>query len=336
MAVTRKQVAQRAGVSEATVSYVVNNGPRPVAVGTRERILAVIEELGYHPSDVARSLRLQRTSTIGLILPDTANPFYGEIARIIENASYSEGHTVILCNSNLDPVREREYIHILRAKRVAGLVIIPTSAEGLELLRDANICTVVLEYETEGAYCLVADDFQGGRIATEHLLKLGHRRIGCITRARDTSSSRNRVQGYRTALENAGVCLEQNLIVETEASIGVGEAATFHLLDQPQPPTAIFAHSDVIALGALSAIHKRGLRVPDDVSVVGYDDIDEAPYFNPPLTTIAYPKQAMGEGAARLLIDLIQNPKSPEPHITVLETLLIERASTAPLKQCSG
>src|SRR5262249_13773745 len=199
MGVTRKQVAQRAGVSEATVSYVVNNGPRPVAAETRSRVLAVIEELGYHPSDIARSLRLQRTSTIGLILPDTANPFYGEIARIIENAGYAEGYTVILCNSNLDIAREREYIHILRAKRVAGLVIIPTGVEGLELLRDTNICTVVLEYEIAGAYCLVADDFQGGRAATEHLLKLGHRRIGCITRAGDTSSSRKRVQGYRKA-----------------------------------------------------------------------------------------------------------------------------------------
>jgi LacI family transcriptional regulator, galactose operon repressor len=336
MAVTRKQVAQRAGVSEATVSYVVNDGPRPVAAATRDRIQAAINELGYHPSDIARSLRLQRTSTIGLILPDTANPFYGEIARIIENASYAEGHTVILCNSNLDPVREREYIHILRAKRVAGLVIIPTGAEGLELLRDTNICTVVLEYEIEGAHCLVADDFQGGRAATEHLIGLGHQRIGCITRAGDTSSSRNRVQGYREALKAAMLPVDRNLIVETETSIGVGEAAAFHLLDQPEPPTAIFAHSDVIALGALSAVHKRGLRTPEDISVVGYDDIDEAPYFNPPLTTIAYPKQAMGEGAARLLINLIQNTTPLEPHITVLETVLIERASTAPPRQRSG
>src|SRR5262249_16607762 len=228
MGVTRKQVAQRAGVSEATVSYVVNNGPRPVAAETRSRVLAVIEELGYHPSDVARSLRLRRTSTIGLILPDTANPFYGEIARIIENASYAEGRTVILCNSNLNTAREREYIQILRAKRVAGLVIIPTSADGLELLRDANICTVVLEYEIEGAHGLVVDDFQGGRMATEHLLKLGHRLIGCITRARDTSSSRNRVRGYRAALETGRIPIDENLIVETEASIGEGEAAAFY------------------------------------------------------------------------------------------------------------
>ena len=227
MAVTREQVAQRAGVSEATVSYVVNNGPRPVAAKTRQRVLAAIKELDYHPSDIARSLRLQRTSTIGLIVPDTANPFYVDIARIIETASYAEGHTVILCNSNLDVARERTYIDILRAKRVEGLVVIPTNADGLDLLRDANICTVVLEYEIDGTHCLVADDLQGGYIATHHLLKLGHRRIGCITRASDTSSSRNRVQGYRQALEAARIALDETLIVETEASIGIGEAAAF-------------------------------------------------------------------------------------------------------------
>jgi LacI family transcriptional regulator len=131
MAVTRKQVAEHAGVSEATISYVVNDGPRPVAPATRQRVLEAIRELGYHPSDVARSLRRQRTSTIGLILPDTANPFYGELARIIENFSYAEGYTVILCNSNLDGERERDYIDMLRARRVEGIVIIPTSAEAV-------------------------------------------------------------------------------------------------------------------------------------------------------------------------------------------------------------
>src|SRR4051812_13612579 len=128
MSVTRKQVADRAAVSEATVSYVVNNGPRPVAAATRARVLKAIQELGYHPSDVARSLRMQRTSTIGLVVPDTANPFYGEIARIIENVGYANGYTVIFCNSNLDTAREAGYINLLRTKRVEGVVIIPTSA----------------------------------------------------------------------------------------------------------------------------------------------------------------------------------------------------------------
>src|SRR4051794_19856143 len=129
MAVTRKQVANLAQVSEATVSYVVNNGPRPVAAETRIRVLQAIETLGYHPSDVARSLRLQRTSTIGLVVPDTANPFYGEIARVIENIGYANGYTVILCNSHLNPEREEGYVTLLRSRRVEGVIIIPTREE---------------------------------------------------------------------------------------------------------------------------------------------------------------------------------------------------------------
>jgi LacI family transcriptional regulator len=329
MAVTRKQVAEYAGVSEATISYVVNDGPRPVAPATRERVLEAIRELGYHPSDVARSLRLQRTSTIGLILPDTANPFYGEIARIIENFGYAEGYTVILCNSNLDSERERDYIDMLRAKRVEGLVIIPTSAEAAAPLQNSHILTVVLEYPIDGAYCLVADDYQGGYAATDHLLRLGHQRIGIITRTGDTSSSALRVQGYQAALEQAGLPVDEQLAVETSATIPQGEAAALQLLDLPKPPTAIFSHSDMIALGVYSAARRRGLRIPEDLSVVGYDDIDAAAYFNPPLTTVMYPKQAMGEGAARLLINLVRSEVRSVPSTTLLPIELIERASTA-------
>jgi LacI family transcriptional regulator len=327
MAVTRKQVAKYVGVSEATISYVVNDGPRPVAPATRQRVLEAIRELGYHPSDVARSLRRQRTSTIGLILPDTANPFYGEIARIIENFSYAEGYTVILCNSNLDARRERAYIEMLRAKRVEGLVIIPTVAEAVAPLRESGILTVVLEYPIDGVHCLVADDFQGGFVATDHLIRLGHQRIGIITRTGDTSSSALRVQGYCAALASAGLAMDERLIVESGGTIAQGEAAALHLLDES--PTAIFSHSDMIALGVYSAVRKRGLRIPEDISVVGYDDIEEAAYFSPPLTTVLYPKQAMGEGAARLLIDLIQSETPPAPSTTLLPVELILRASAA-------
>jgi LacI family transcriptional regulator len=329
MSVTRKQVANRAAVSEATVSYVVNNGPRPVAPETRARVIQAIQELGYHPSDVARSLRRQRTSTIGLVVPDTANPFYGEIARIIENVGYANGFTVILCNSNLDIEREAGYINMLRTRRAEGVVIIPTRAEAVAQLLDAKIHTVVLEYEIDGAHCLVADDFHGGWLVTEHLLRLGHQRIGCIARAADKTSSQNRIAGYRAALGSAGLAADEHLIVETEPEIAAGETAAFCLLDlRDDAPTAIFAHNDSMALGVLSAIRKRKLRVPDDVSVVGFDDIVEAAYTNPPLTTVAYPKQAIGEQAARLLIDLMQG-KAIQPHTAVIDVDLIERESSA-------
>jgi LacI family transcriptional regulator len=332
MSVTRKQVADRAAVSEATVSYVVNNGPRPVAPATRARVLKAIQELGYHPSDVARSLRMQRTSTIGLVVPDTANPFYGEIARIIENVGYANGYTVILCNSNLDTAREARYINLLRTKRVEGVVIIPTSADAVNQLLQANIRTVVLEYEIDGAYCLVADDFQGGWMVAQHLLELGHSRIGCITRLDDKSSSQKRVDGYRAALLTAGVLVDERLIVEAESEIAAGELAALSLLDQQVPPTAIFAHNDTMALGVLSAIRKRGLCAPGDVSVVGFDDIVQAAYVNPPLTTVAYPKRPIGEQAAHLLMDLMRG-KDIEPHTAVLGVELIRRESSAPPRE---
>jgi len=330
--VTRKHVADHAGVSEATVSYVVNNGPRPVAADTRARVLKAIQELGYHPSDVARSLRMQRTSTVGLIVPDTANPFYGEIARAIEDVCHAHGYTAILCNSSLEPERETEYVNVLLSRRVMGAVIIPTQVSAVTRLMESDIATVVLETVIDGAYCLVADDFVGGQIVTDHLIQLGHRRIGFVTQDIPEGSLDNqqRLEGYKATLAQAGLPVEENLITVTSPNPASGEVAAFRLLDQPERPTAIIAHNDVIALGVLSAIRKRRLRVPDDISVTGFDDITPAAYYSPPLTTVAYHKRSVGQQAARLLIGLMQGAITQPPHTTTLELNLIARESTAP------
>src|SRR5262249_47632181 len=257
MSVTRKQVAQYAGVSEATVSYVVNNGPRPVARATRQRVQEAIKTLGYHPDDVARSLRMQRTSTIGLIVPDTANPFYGEIARIIESAGYENGYTVLLCNSNSDPAREANYIDTLRSKRVAGVVIIPTETGAVTHLMDVGIPTVVLEYEIHGAHCLVADDFRSGEAVTHHLIELGHREIAIIVQAGDTSTSRQRVEGYKQAVSEAGRNVNPAFVLAMPHSPNglngtrpgaisdteCGRQAALELLRSSCRPTAIIAHN---------------------------------------------------------------------------------------------
>jgi len=333
MPVTRKQVAELASVSEATVSYVINNGPRPVAAETRERVLKAIRELGYSPSDVARSLRTQRTSTVGLILPDTVNPFYGEVAQVIENICYERGYTLFLCNSSMSEAREQDYVNVLRSRRVEGVILIPTSADtrAASQLREAGICTVVLEYEIDGAHCIIVDEFRGGLLLTQHLLGLGHRRIGCIVLAEDTSSSKARFDGYCAGLQQAGAALDESLVVRTRPEIAASEAAAFALLDLPNPPTAIFVHNDTLALGVLSAVRKRGLSVPRDISVAGYDDIVESAFFNPPLTTIAYPKRQIGEEAVALLFNLIQNQDGAgSPFTRMLPVTLIERESTAP------
>jgi LacI family transcriptional regulator len=333
MKVTRKHVAEYAGVSEATVSYVVNNGPRRVAPKTRLRVEHAISELGYYPSDIARSLRMQRTMTIGIVVPDTANPFYGEIARTIEDVCYDNGYSVILCNSHFDKVRELDYVNLLLAKRVAGVVIIPIDSENEALARltQTNICTVVLDREIADFYCIATDNIKGGKLATEHLIKLGHQRIGCITHLTESRTYPTRRQGYLLALQEAGLPVDDQLIIEIEPNIKNGQASALSLINLPEPPTAIFANDDMVALGVLSAAYKCGLRVPEDLSVVGFDDNFASAHFTPPLTTVAHPKYRMGEEGAKLLIELIQNQdeEQPQPYCNYLPTELIERASTA-------
>lgn len=336
MSVNRKQVAAYASVSEATVSYVINNGPRPVALETRERVLNAIRELGYSPSSVARNLRTQRTTTIGLLLPDITNPFYSEVAQVIENTCFTRGYTIILCNSSRSQQHEQDYVNVLRSQRAEGVILIPTGAstEAIEQLRDAHVYTVVLEYEFDNAFCIVIDEFRGGLLLTQHLLELGHRRIGCIVSVGDSSSSKARFDGYKKALTEAGISPAESLIVYTEPEIASSEAATFVLLEQPNPPTAIIVHNDTLTLGALSAIRKRGLRVPEDISVVGYDNIVESAFYHPPLTTIDYPKRQMGEEAVSLLFDLIQQQgQTIMPFTKILPVELIKRESTAPPRQ---
>ena len=341
MSVTRKQVAKFAGVSEATVSYVVNNGPRPVAAETRERVREAIRVLGYHPSDVARSLRMQRTSTFGLVVPDTANPFYGEIARIIENVGYENGYTVLLCNSNGDSEREINYINTLRSKRVAGVVIIPTEPSAVTYLLDANIPTVVMEHDIPGAYCLIADDFGGGVAVAKHLLELGHTHIEILARDGDTSNSTKRADGIGYTLRWKGQTPPASASIPKTFSPGAdpnhvramsdteyGSVYTSDILSRDT--TAIIAHNDSMALGVMAAIRRNGLRIPQDVSVVGFDDIAEAAYIDPPLTTVAHPKLAMGEQAARLLIDLVLGKETAPPNTITFEMKLVVRGSTAP------
>lgn len=333
MKVTRKHVADYAGVSEATVSYVVNSGPRGVAPETRARVEKAIAELGYHPSDIARSLRMQRTMAIGLVVPDTANPFYGEIARTIEDYCYSQGYTVILCNSHFDRVRELDYFNLLLAKRVAGIVIIPicSESEAIGQLAETKICTVVLDREVTGFYCVATDNISGGKLATKHLIDLGHQRIGCITHLAEAHGYSTRRQGYELALREADLHFDEQLIIEVQPNVQNGQSAAMSLLKLPEPPTAIFAHDDMVALGVLSAAYQLGLKVPEDLSVVGFDDNFAAAFFTPPLTTVAHPKLMMGEEGAKLLINLIQNrdEKKPQPYCHRLPTALIERASTA-------
>lgn len=324
--VTRNDVARLARVVPSTVSYVINNGPRPVSMEARERVLKAIAKLGYHPSDVARSLRTQRTQTIGLVIPDITNPYYGEMTQAIEEVSFQHGYTVILAHSSHLPERELRYSQVLRSKQVEGVIFLPVTSdlEPVYFLERAGIQLVILEREVPGYACIVPDEHYGGYLATRHLVGLGHRRIGCIVLAGDSTSSVARVEGYRAALAEAAIPLERDCIVECEHGYGAGEMAARHFLRLPTRPTAVVAHND------LKVFVEARLKIPGDISVIGFDDIAAASYVQPPLTTIASPKRQMGRAAIAMLLRLLKSSERVLPGTTKLPVNLVVRESTGP------
>ncbi len=330
--VTRKDVAQLAGVSVAVVSYVLNNGPRPVSPATQSRVEAAIAELGYYPNELARSLRRKQTAIIGLIIPNLSNPVFAEIANSLEKVCTAEGYMVMLCGTGRDPDIEKKLAETLRAKQVDGVVVIPSLSpqEILTPLQQAHIPTVVLEHDLPGIHCIAVDDRQGGWLATQHLLSLGHRRIGIIKREPYTALSVLRFVGYREALKNTGIPFDPALVIESKAGHAAGYDAMQRLLTLPDPPTGVFTHNDVLAMGAMRAIYDAGLRVPEDVSVVGYDDTVSTSYLNPRLTTVKSPTAEMGCLAGKIILELAQKEGDLSPQTITLPVKLVVRASTAP------
>jgi len=327
-----REVAERAGVSVTTVSHVINH-TRPVSEQLSERVKAAMDELGYQPNQLARSLRVGATHTIGLILPDSANPFFAEIARGIEDTGFEQGYSVIICNTDNDQQKEQLYVSVLLEKQVDGMIFVSAgeSTQAISALRARRKPFVVVDrmvsnVETDS---VMTDNARGGELAVTHLIQLGHRRIGCISGPSALSPSADRLTGYRNALEAHGIPVEEALIVKGDFHYQGGYAAALQLLTAPAPPTAIFALNDLMAIGAIAAAKKLGKRVPEDVSVIGFDDIDLAPYMSPALTTIAQSKHQMGVVATSLLFERIHNRALP-PRFRILGVSLIVRESTAP------
>jgi len=318
-------------VSVTTVSHVVN-GTRRVSDGLRQQVLTAVNELGYQPNALARSLRSKKTHTIGLVVPDSANPFFAEVARGIEDVSFEEGHSVILCNSDGDLRKELLYTDLLVEKQVDGILFVAAgfSAEHILRLLERRIPVVVVDREIPGVSVdsVLTDNEQGGWLATHHLIKLGHRRIGCITGPSDLTPSADRVTGYQRALQQSGLPVESELVVRGEFQSDSGYQAAHSLLGMKDPPAAVFACNDLMAVGVLGAAYERSLQVPDQLSVVGFDDIGLASFTNPPLTTVAQPKREMGALAARMLLDRMHDPELA-PRRRLLETKLVVRRSTA-------
>lgn len=329
---TIKDVALHARVSVTTVSHVVNE-TRFVSADARQRVNQAIEMLRYVPSALARSLKNNRTHTVGMMIPNCSNPFFAELIRGIEDTCFAADYNVILCNSDDDPLKQRKYIRVLMEKQVDGLIVFSSGCDSelSKALRETGMPQILLDREVEHVTAdLVEVDHEAGAcLATQHLIELGHRRIACISGPSDLAPVRQRVMGYRRALLQAGIAHNQEWEVDGGFTSEMGYVAMEKLLAQEHSPTAVFANNDLMAIGAIGAVTAHGLNVPRDISVVGFDDIALAAYSNPPLTTVMQPKHQLGAMAATFLMDRIMKPDIPLRREVLQPTLCIRKSTMA-------
>jgi LacI family transcriptional regulator len=327
--VTIRDVARVAKVSTATVSHVINNS-RAVAKATRERVLAVMKELSYHPNAVARDLRRQRTETLGLIISDVANPFFPMLVRGVEDTANQHGYNVILCNTDEDAVKESRYLQVLFGRRVDGYLVVPTSgaAGALAALLERKRPLVLIDRLIEGldTDAVVVDNVQGAYDATTHLLNHGHRKVGVITGPLHLTTARERLDGYARALKEHGLEVEERLVRRSNFKEESGYQCAMDLLRSELRPTALFAANNLLMIGALRAFAEAGVSVPSEVAVVTFDDMPWAPFITPPMTTVAQPAYQMGAAAAQLLLERLHGRRK-RPKVLRHPTKLVIRQS---------
>ncbi|MBR8740369.1 LacI family DNA-binding transcriptional regulator [Nocardiopsis sp. MG754419] len=322
-----KDVAETAGLSVATVSRVLNGHPS-VSDGARERVLAATEALGYRPNVVARSLRTDRTGTIGLVISDVLNPYFTELARAVEEEARTLGYSVIIGNADERADLEDHHVRGLLERRIDGLLISPADGRSPMTLEAAAGPTPVVFVDRwiPGTDVPVVRSDGRGAIAdlVDHLHALGHRGLAIITGPTATTTGRERVDAFRAGLAAHGLTLREEYVGRGDFQAESGRRATERFLDLPEPPDVVFATDNLMALGALDAIGARGLRVPDDVALAAFDDIPWFSHTDPPITTIAQPTAELGRVAVRALADLIAGSPATS---TVLPAHLVVRRS---------
>ncbi|MCQ0023367.1 LacI family transcriptional regulator [Streptomyces somaliensis DSM 40738] len=308
--VTRDDVARLAGTSTAVVSYVINNGPRPVAPATRERVLAAIQELGYRPDRVAQAMASRRTDLIGMIVPDARQPFFAEMAHAVERAAADRGKMVLVGNSDYRDEREIHYLRAFLGMRVAGLILVSQgmsepAAQEIEAW-DARVVLLHERPEALDDVAVVTDDVGGAQLATRHLLEHGHAYVACLGGIESTPSVgdpvADHVEGWRRAMREAGRSVEGRLY---QAAYDRYDAygTALRILSGPDRPPAIFCATDDQAIGVLRAARELRLDVPGDLAVAGFDDVKEAALTDPPLTTVSSDRPAMARAAVDLVLD---------------------------------
>jgi DNA-binding LacI/PurR family transcriptional regulator len=323
-------VARRAGVSSATVSRVLANKPH-VRPEVRDRVWQAIKELGYRPNRVARSLRAQRARIIGLIISDIQNPFFTSVVRAIEDSAQQQGFSIILCNTDEDPQKEKFYLDLMYDENVSGIIMCPareTSALFANYSPDSiPVVTLDRRLHNVDTDSILLDNVESAQKLVTHLIANGFRRIGAVVGTSDFTTGRERREGYLSALAAHDIPFEPELLIQVQPKMQEGFDATSRLLDLPQPPQAIFAGNNLLTLGALKAVRARGLRIPADIALAGFDEMPWNALVEPGITVIEQPTYELGRTAAEVLLRRMENPTRPTREV-VLKGRLIVRASS--------
>lgn len=313
MSASIKDVAERAGVSVATVSHVINN-TRFVSEETRAKVELAMEELRYVPNSIARSLRTNKSKTVGLLVPDISNFFFTAIAESIEKVLRENGYNLVLCNTDEDLAIERQNIALLNAQLVSGMIIAPTTHDFnyRTLFKDEKFPLVFIDRETQRLQCdtVVVDGMSATKEAITILIGKGHKRIGYIKGLTGLSTSADRYQGYVAALREHGIEVDESLVFTGDSRRESGYRLCLEVLKH-KDVTAMYVSNNLMAVGALQCLADQGVKIPDEMAIIGFDDYNWATITNPPLSTIKQPTGELGAEAARLIVDRIENPDAP-------------------------
>ncbi|GLQ72834.1 HTH-type transcriptional repressor PurR [Vibrio penaeicida] len=331
---TIKDVARLAGVSTTTVSHVINK-TRFVAETTQEKVKKAVEELNYAPSAVARSLKCNTTRTIGMLVTQSSNPFFAEVVDGVESYCYRQGYTLILCNTGGIYEKQRDYIRMLAEKRVDGILVMCSDlTEDLREMLDAHssIPKVIMDWGPESSQAdkIIDNSEEGGYLATKYLLDNGHTDIACLTGHEEKVACIERVIGYKRALREYDIEFKQERILVGNFECDTAVLAADKILAMENRPTAVFCFNDLMALGVISRLQENGVRVPDDISIIGYDNIELSGYFSPPLTTVHQPKRRVGKTAFEILLQRIKD-KEHDKRIFEMHPEIVERSSVKKL-----
>jgi LacI family transcriptional regulator len=325
--ITLRIVAQKAGVSVNTASRAINNKP-DINIETKKLVLKIAKELGYIRNAAAVALRTKKTGTVGVVIEDNRNPFYAEVLNGMEVAAREKNYHIIFANTQRDYKKEEEAINLLLAKRVDGLLIAPVQDrdDDIKNLIEANIPFVIVgrDFENIELDAVYNDEVKGGFLATEYLIKKGHKRIALIDGFLYKSPAKGRLEGYKKALKKYGISMDDTLVSVGDIDVKNGYERTKQLFEKELDFTAIFAYNDMMAFGAMQAIREKGLRIPEDIGLVGYDDIPFCSLMNPALTTIRLKKQELGIESVKLLLSHI-NGNRKKPKKIMLDVDIIAR-----------